>query len=243
VDIVVHPDWAGSKLFSVTDPRGNVPQPFPQHRRFTCDRRHLPLFCLPRSVLISPLSTFDSSPIHQPVHTHSSPKSTSIRSIDSYKLDPKDPPARHTPPQLPPAHRHVSAPRKIHLGCRTQRGESSNSILGICVISPVCSSPLQVFIAGNFNSWSDSATPLHKLDDGSFAAEVPLPWGEKQAFKYVVDGGKLTDTRRQVQMAECQSGRSERTRRRNGVSWTFGRFRCLALLLDHDTHAQTLLET
>jgi len=44
-------------------------------------------------------------------------------------------------------------------------------------------------VAGNFNNWSGDATPLHKLDDGSFAADVPLPWGEKQAFKYVVDGG------------------------------------------------------
>lgn len=47
----------------------------------------------------------------------------------------------------------------------------------------------QVCVAGNFNNWSDTATPLHKQADGSFAADVPLPWGEKQPFKYVVDGG------------------------------------------------------
>lgn len=46
----------------------------------------------------------------------------------------------------------------------------------------------QVFVAGGFNDWSDHATPLQKNADGSFAAEVPLPWGQKQAFKYVVDG-------------------------------------------------------
>ncbi|WWD18168.1 hypothetical protein CI109_102617 [Kwoniella shandongensis] len=45
-----------------------------------------------------------------------------------------------------------------------------------------------VYVAGNFNNWSADATPLHKQPDGSFAAEIPLPWGEKQAFKYVVDG-------------------------------------------------------
>ncbi|WWC96721.1 hypothetical protein V866_003593 [Kwoniella sp. B9012] len=45
-----------------------------------------------------------------------------------------------------------------------------------------------VHIAGNFNNWSASATPLEKQADGSFTAQVPLPWGEKQAFKYVVDG-------------------------------------------------------
>ncbi|WWC88136.1 uncharacterized protein L201_003040 [Kwoniella dendrophila CBS 6074] len=45
-----------------------------------------------------------------------------------------------------------------------------------------------VNIAGNFNNWSADATPLEKQADGSFTAQVPLPWGEKQAFKYVVDG-------------------------------------------------------
>ncbi|ODO07609.1 hypothetical protein L198_01190 [Cryptococcus wingfieldii CBS 7118] len=45
-----------------------------------------------------------------------------------------------------------------------------------------------VCVAGNFNDWSATATPLHKQADGSFSASVPVPWGEKGAFKYVVDG-------------------------------------------------------
>ncbi|OXC70891.1 hypothetical protein AYX13_00308 [Cryptococcus neoformans] len=45
-----------------------------------------------------------------------------------------------------------------------------------------------VCVAGNFNDWSATATPLKKQSDGSFMAEVSVPWGEKQAFKYVVDG-------------------------------------------------------
>nr|KIR87470.1 hypothetical protein I308_02414 [Cryptococcus tetragattii IND107] len=45
-----------------------------------------------------------------------------------------------------------------------------------------------VCVAGNFNDWSATAAPLKKQPDGSFLAEVSLPWGEKQAFKYVVDG-------------------------------------------------------
>ncbi|WVR05615.1 hypothetical protein IAU60_002637 [Kwoniella sp. DSM 27419] len=45
-----------------------------------------------------------------------------------------------------------------------------------------------VCVAGGFNNWSATATPLHKQADGTFAADVSLPWGEKQAFKYVVDG-------------------------------------------------------
>ncbi|KAL7423705.1 Cruciform DNA binding protein [Cryptotrichosporon argae] len=48
--------------------------------------------------------------------------------------------------------------------------------------------PQTVHVAGGFNNWSDSATPLERQADGSFAAEVPMPWGAKQSFKYVVDG-------------------------------------------------------
>jgi hypothetical protein len=62
-------------------------------------------------------------------------------------------------------------------------------VLVVHTLSPAASCP-QVHVAGGFNNWSDSATPLKKQPDGSFADEVPIPWGEKQAFKYVVDGGE-----------------------------------------------------
>jgi hypothetical protein len=48
----------------------------------------------------------------------------------------------------------------------------------------------QVYVAGGFNDWSGDATPLHKQADGSFLGDIKLPYGEKQAFKYVVDGGE-----------------------------------------------------
>jgi 1,4-alpha-glucan branching enzyme len=47
---------------------------------------------------------------------------------------------------------------------------------------------LQVHISGGFNQWSATASPLHKQEDGTFKGDIALPWGEKQAFKYVVDG-------------------------------------------------------
>jgi len=48
--------------------------------------------------------------------------------------------------------------------------------------------PQSVYVAGGFNDWSGNATPLTKQADGSFSGQVAMPWGEKQAFKYVVDG-------------------------------------------------------
>jgi hypothetical protein len=62
-------------------------------------------------------------------------------------------------------------------------------VLVTLTLIPAASSP-QVHVAGGFNNWSDTATPLKKQPDGSFSDEVPIPWGEKQAFKYVVDGGE-----------------------------------------------------
>lgn len=46
----------------------------------------------------------------------------------------------------------------------------------------------QVFVAGGFNNWSETATPLEMQDDGTFLVDVKLPWGERQAYKYVLDG-------------------------------------------------------
>ncbi|BEJ18134.1 hypothetical protein CspHIS471_0704110 [Cutaneotrichosporon sp. HIS471] len=48
--------------------------------------------------------------------------------------------------------------------------------------------PSSVSIAGNFNDWSATATPLIKQPDGSFKASISVPWGSTQAYKYIVDG-------------------------------------------------------
>jgi 1,4-alpha-glucan branching enzyme len=87
-----------------------------------------------------------------------------------------------------------------------------------CILRQPSTTRFQVCVAGNFNDWSGDATPLHRLDDGSFAADVPLPWGEKQAFKYVVDGGMSPSSYRGP-LADVQNGRSVRMRPRNGVSF------------------------
>ena len=43
-----------------------------------------------------------------------------------------------------------------------------------------------VFLAGQFNNWSPTATPLHKDDSGLWTASVPLKPGRYQ-YKFVVD--------------------------------------------------------
>ena len=46
-----------------------------------------------------------------------------------------------------------------------------------------------VTIAGDFNSWSSTETPLTKGKDGGFSVKLKLPAGGKEyQFRYLLDG-------------------------------------------------------
>lgn len=45
----------------------------------------------------------------------------------------------------------------------------------------------EVFLAGEFNHWSKTATPMKKAADGRWSATVSLPPG-KHAYKFIIDG-------------------------------------------------------
>ncbi len=50
-----------------------------------------------------------------------------------------------------------------------------------------------VHLAGDFNGWSTSATPLAKRKDGRFSATVTLPQGKEYRYRYLVDGDRWTN--------------------------------------------------
>lgn len=50
----------------------------------------------------------------------------------------------------------------------------------------------EVFLAGSFNGWSTSATPMRRLESGNWVATVQLGPG-KHEYKFVVDGAWITD--------------------------------------------------
>ena len=54
------------------------------------------------------------------------------------------------------------------------------------------STPKSVDVAGDFNGWSTTATPLTKGADGTYAAKVDLTAG-RHAYKFVVDGAWTND--------------------------------------------------
>ena len=48
-----------------------------------------------------------------------------------------------------------------------------------------------ITIAGDFNSWSSTETPLKKNPkDGSFSVKLPLEAGKEYQFRYLLDGSR-----------------------------------------------------
>lgn len=45
-----------------------------------------------------------------------------------------------------------------------------------------------VWLAGDFNSWSSIETPMKKMKNGSFTAKVTLETGREYQFRYLLDG-------------------------------------------------------
>lgn len=48
----------------------------------------------------------------------------------------------------------------------------------------------KINIAGDFNSWSSTATELKKAKDGSFSVKVELEPDKEYQFRYLIDGTK-----------------------------------------------------
>ncbi|MCQ2241010.1 isoamylase early set domain-containing protein [Treponema sp.] len=46
----------------------------------------------------------------------------------------------------------------------------------------------KITLAGDFNSWSSTDTPLVKGKDGNFSVKVKLEQGKEYQFRYLLDG-------------------------------------------------------
>ncbi len=63
----------------------------------------------------------------------------------------------------------------------------------------------EVFLAGTFNDWSPSATPMHSNGHGQWTVSLPLEPGRHQ-YKFVVDGEWCCEpgcTSQDVHCAKC----------------------------------------
>ncbi len=57
-----------------------------------------------------------------------------------------------------------------------------------CVTAEAAQGAEHITIAGDFNSWSSTETPLKKNKDGSFSVKIALPAGKEYQFRYLLDG-------------------------------------------------------
>ena len=48
----------------------------------------------------------------------------------------------------------------------------------------------RVVLVGDFNEWSESATPMKALKDGRFKVTVDLPRDHTYQFRYLIDGSE-----------------------------------------------------
>lgn len=46
-----------------------------------------------------------------------------------------------------------------------------------------------VYLVGEFNDWDPKATPMKRLKNGSFKAELELPHGQAFSFRYLRENG------------------------------------------------------
>jgi 1,4-alpha-glucan branching enzyme len=47
-----------------------------------------------------------------------------------------------------------------------------------------------VFLVGDFNEWSETATPMKRQKDGSFTVTLELDKGKDYQFRYLVNGSE-----------------------------------------------------
>ena len=58
-----------------------------------------------------------------------------------------------------------------------------------CILSAeAAAGAKEVWLSGDFNSWSSSDTPMKKQKDGSFTAKVKLATGREYQYRYLLDG-------------------------------------------------------
>lgn len=50
-------------------------------------------------------------------------------------------------------------------------------------------------VCGDFNDWSRTASPLTRLDDGSFATVISLRSGHQYRFRYLLDDARWENDR------------------------------------------------
>lgn len=63
----------------------------------------------------------------------------------------------------------------------------------VCKVTFYTASALEaeeIYLVGDFNEWSESATPMQALKDGRFKVTIDLPKDSQYQFRYLVDNAE-----------------------------------------------------
>lgn len=70
----------------------------------------------------------------------------------------------------------------------TKRYLKSKNLTRVTFYTPASLDAEQVFLVGDFNEWSETATPMESLKDGRFKAVIELEPDKDYQFRYLVNG-------------------------------------------------------
>lgn len=64
----------------------------------------------------------------------------------------------------------------------------SKNVTKVTFYTPASLDAEDVYLVGDFNGWSDTATPMKLLKDGRFKVVLELKPGKEYQFRYLVNG-------------------------------------------------------
>ena len=70
----------------------------------------------------------------------------------------------------------------------SKRYVKSRDVTKVTFYTPADLDAEEIFLVGDFNEWSETATPMEPLKDGRFKVILELEPGKEYQFRYLVNG-------------------------------------------------------
>lgn len=72
----------------------------------------------------------------------------------------------------------------------TKRYLKSKDVTKVTFYTPTSLDAEEVYLVGDFNEWSETATPMEALKDGRFKVVLELQPNKEYQFRYLVNGSE-----------------------------------------------------
>lgn len=72
----------------------------------------------------------------------------------------------------------------------TKRYLKSKNVTKVTFYTPTSLDAEEVYLVGDFNEWSETATPMEALKDGRFKVVLELQPNKEYQFRYLVNGSE-----------------------------------------------------